>query len=103
MYKISVRLRALSRVRLSLNGAMLTLLLGSGISLSHAAETPSFAALLQQAQLNALIYSNRPPMSEQPVPMHARPPLGRILRSVSLPKTSAPHCPAGRTSARIPM
>lgn len=53
MYKISVRLRALSRVRLSLNGAMLTLLLGSGISLSHAAETPSFAALLQQAQLNA--------------------------------------------------
>lgn len=53
MYKISVRLRALSRARLSLNAAMMTLLLGAGISQSHAAEAPSFAALLQQAQMNA--------------------------------------------------
>jgi len=53
MYKISVRLRALSRGRPSVTSAILILLLGSGVSLSHAAETPSFAALLQQAQLNA--------------------------------------------------
>ncbi|MBC3911523.1 TolC family protein [Undibacterium umbellatum] len=53
MYKISVCLRALSRGRSSVTGAILILLLGSGVSLSHAAETPSFAALLQQAQLNA--------------------------------------------------
>lgn len=53
MYKIPVRLRALSRVRSSVNGAIFLLLLGSGTSLSYAAETPSFAALLQQAQLKA--------------------------------------------------
>ncbi len=53
MYKISVRLRALPRARLSVNGAIMALLIGSGISLSHAVETPSFAALLKQAQLNA--------------------------------------------------
>jgi len=57
MHKISKRLRGLSRARLftnvTINGAMLALLLSSGVSASHAAETPPFAALLRQAQLNA--------------------------------------------------
>ncbi len=53
MYKISVCLRALSRGRPSVTGAIHILLLGSGVSLSNATETPSFAALLQQAQLSA--------------------------------------------------
>lgn len=53
MYKISVCLRAMSRGRPSVTGAILILLLGSGVSMSQAAETPSFAALQRQAQLNA--------------------------------------------------
>ena len=71
MHKISVRPRALSRGRPSdaavrrakrrfaalrlrpFHSAILSLVLGSVLTMGHAAETPSFAALLQQAQLNA--------------------------------------------------
>ena len=57
MHKISKCLRGVSRGHLftngTINGAMFTLLINSGFSLSHAAETPSYAVLLQQAQLNA--------------------------------------------------
>lgn len=57
MHTISKRLRGVSRARLftnvTINRAILALLLSAGVSASHAAETPSFAALLRQAQLNA--------------------------------------------------
>lgn len=56
MQNIFVRPRALSRGRLSdfaVRQTILSFLLGSVTVLSQAAETPSFAALLQRAQVNA--------------------------------------------------
>jgi cobalt-zinc-cadmium efflux system outer membrane protein len=52
MYQIFKRSRALSRGRPS-HRALLSLLLGATVSLGRAAETPPFATLLQQAQINA--------------------------------------------------
>ncbi|MFZ6876100.1 TolC family protein [Undibacterium sp. Di27W] len=82
MYKIPVRLRALSRARPTVNAAMLALLLGSGTSLSHAAETPSFAALLQQAQLKA------PYLLEQAANVRAASADARQARALSNPSLS---------------
>lgn len=56
MQKIFVRPRASSRGRLSdfaVRRTIVSVLLGSYAALSQAAETPSFAALLQQSQANA--------------------------------------------------
>jgi cobalt-zinc-cadmium efflux system outer membrane protein len=56
MQKISVRQRASSRARLSdfaVRRTILSFLFGSAAALGQAAQTPSFAALLQQSQANA--------------------------------------------------